>query len=112
MRAGFLTLACVLFMTSDAGAAPPSPFLPQSIAFWDAQHGIATFASCGQKDCLGKIATTEDGGRTWIARAKPPRIGDVTVVRGTAEAWVNSPGGFSVRSTAARRGGASQKPRG
>jgi photosystem II stability/assembly factor-like uncharacterized protein len=84
----------VLLLASDAGASRTPRFLPQSIAFWDAQHGIATFVACGMKDCLGRIATTADGGRTWIVRARPARIGDVTVVRGSAEAWVQAPGGF------------------
>ena len=64
MRAGFLILACALLLSSDAHAAPPSPFVPQSIAFWDAQHGLATFGACGHVSCLGEIATTSNGGRT------------------------------------------------
>ena len=94
MRAGFLILACALLLSSDAHAAPPSPFVPQSIAFWDAQHGIATFGACGHVSCLGKIATTSNGGRTWLVRRDEPRLGGVYVVRGTRDAWVQTSRGL------------------
>jgi photosystem II stability/assembly factor-like uncharacterized protein len=94
MRVAWLGIALVLLSTGSAGAAQTPRFLPQSIAFWDSTHGIATFLACGQKDCLGEIATTRDGGKSWIVRMRPPRIGDVTVVRDSAEAWVQAPDGF------------------
>jgi photosystem II stability/assembly factor-like uncharacterized protein len=94
MRAGFLILACSLLISSDAGAAPPSPYVPQSVAFWDGQNGIATFLSCGHWSCLGRVETTTDGGRTWHLRLQAPRLGDVFVVRGTRDAWVSSPRGY------------------
>jgi len=94
MRAGFLILACALLLSSDARAAPPSPFLPESIAFWDAQHGIATFGACGHVSCLGKIETTSNGGRTWLVRRDEPRLGGVYVVRGTRDAWVQTSRGL------------------
>jgi photosystem II stability/assembly factor-like uncharacterized protein len=107
MRARLLVVGCVFLLASDAGAARTPPhFVPQSIAFWDARHGIATFGACGHVSCLGEIATTSDGGRTWRARRHEPRLGSVFVVRGSRDAWVQtsrglsySPdGGFSWRS--------------
>src|SRR5439155_24201759 len=89
VRGGLGTLLCVLLLVSGAARASPTPpYLPESIAFWDAHHGIATFESCGQSNCLGEIATTEDSGKTWLVRWRHPRIGNVTVARGSNDAWV------------------------
>ena len=44
---------------------------PQSIAFRDAQNGMALGGGNAAKPGDVLIATTNDGGKTWIARTSP-----------------------------------------
>src|SRR5438876_1024093 len=57
-------------------------------SFMSAAVLSSSFESCGQSNCLGEIATTEDSGKTWLVRWRHPRIGNVTVARGSNDAWV------------------------
>jgi photosystem II stability/assembly factor-like uncharacterized protein len=44
---------------------------PQSIAFRDARHGMALGGGTAAQPTDDFIATTSDGGRTWVKRASP-----------------------------------------
>ena len=44
---------------------------PQSIAFYDARHGMALGGGTTAKPGDELIATTSDGGNTWVKRASP-----------------------------------------
>jgi photosystem II stability/assembly factor-like uncharacterized protein len=94
MRLGLVILTCLVLLASGANASRAPHFVPQSISFWDPQDGIATFDACGPTNCVGRIATTSDGGRTWTARRHGPWVGEVSVARGSTDAWVETERGL------------------
>lgn len=90
-----VALLCASVCVSSAGDAKNTPrFLPGSISFWDANRGAATLGACDQSVCVGEVATTEDGGRTWTVRWHGSSVGRVTVVPGTREAWLEGQRGL------------------
>jgi photosystem II stability/assembly factor-like uncharacterized protein len=82
-------LALVLAMSGAAQARTIRQAVPTSVAFWDRDHGVASFVVFGPTDrSQGYVSTTADGGRTWTIRWRGVAVSDVAVVRGTREAWV------------------------
>lgn len=81
-------LALVLTISGAADARTSRQAFPTSIAFWDRDHGLAAFAVLGPTGrSEGYISTTSDGGRSWTIRWRGPAVWDVTVVRGSRDAW-------------------------
>jgi photosystem II stability/assembly factor-like uncharacterized protein len=69
------------------GAAAPGrgPGAPLEISFWNAREGVAAFERA--------VGWTDDGGRTWHVRARA-RLGAITVVPGTHDAWADGATGL------------------
>lgn len=91
----YLALAAVIVLGGTGAAAHAtstrSP-LPYSVAFWNAQNGVAAlidWGTCSGRSyfCKGAIAVTHDGGRTWKTTWRGSAVRSVTVVRGTTHAW-------------------------
>jgi photosystem II stability/assembly factor-like uncharacterized protein len=81
-------LALVLTMSGAAQARTIKQPVPTSIAFWDRDHGLASFVVYGPTDrSEGYVSTTSDGGKTWTIRWRGTAAWEVGVVRGTREAW-------------------------
>jgi hypothetical protein len=96
MRLRLILATCVLplLAAGSAGGASARVLVPTEIAFWDARHGLAIFASptrCEQGTCTA-IGRTADGGRTWQLDAIPERWTDLAVVPGGG-AWARVPPG-------------------
>ena len=130
-----------IFGTSDAGAtwsviAPTTPFVHNSaagitaISFRDARHGIGVAArvdrAMAHDTSAAAVATTDDGGVTWILRHRPsqpgslsgvalvPAVSDATAViaayggvfvtRDNGDSWTMlEPGGYWAVRAAGRR---------
>jgi hypothetical protein len=87
------TAAAVAAVSPSPSSVAPSVFQPESVAFWDGDHGILAGefgnSSC-DPTCIGMIQVTDDGGRTWhVTRRGGDHIYDVTV-DGSQNAWVLS----------------------
>lgn len=66
------------------------PLLPQSVAFFDARHGLLATAPAACREphgCTARIETTGDGGRTWVVRLRARGPVALSAVRGTRLAW-------------------------
>lgn len=66
----------------------PASLVPNSIAFWDARHGLVGMGSNGQTHAAGAILATSNGGKTFrvALRTRVPVVW-VTAVAGTSRAW-------------------------
>jgi photosystem II stability/assembly factor-like uncharacterized protein len=81
-------LALVLTMSGAAQARTSRVAVPTSIAFWDRNHGLASFVVYGPTDqSEGYVSTTSDGGKTWSIRWRGVAVLHVAVVSGTDDAW-------------------------
>jgi photosystem II stability/assembly factor-like uncharacterized protein len=81
-------LALVLTMSGAAQARTSRQAVPTSIAFWDRNHGLASFVVYGPNDRFdGYVSVTSDGGRTWKTRWRGNGVSDVATVRGTLDGW-------------------------
>lgn len=75
-----------------AALAADTPFVPASIAFWDAANGIAVGTAAaggeiGTGRATGAVAVTADAGKSWrLARLGSGPLASVTVA-GAASAW-------------------------
>lgn len=81
---------------------PPSPnppvratFVPDQIAFWDAEHGVALGAMnpcVDQRSECQAIASTDDGGLTWVKRLdlRPQESASTVAIAGVSSAWISS----------------------
>jgi photosystem II stability/assembly factor-like uncharacterized protein len=62
--------------------------VPSSIAFWTRDHGLASSVVYGPTArSEGQLAVTRDGGKTWLTTWRGRAVFEVSVVRGTREAW-------------------------
>jgi photosystem II stability/assembly factor-like uncharacterized protein len=98
-----------------AKVGPVSPrFVPRAISFWDERHGLVVgsvppgeVGGC-PTSCLGLVAVTLDGGRTWRVTFRSPSELSGLAVFGDGDAWVAAEdGGLQIRS---RGGGQNWQP--
>jgi photosystem II stability/assembly factor-like uncharacterized protein len=86
--ARIVVLALVLTMSGAAQARTSRVAVPTSIAFWDRNHGLASFVVYGPTDrSEGYVASTGDGGKTWSIRWRGVAALHVAVISGTDAAW-------------------------
>jgi hypothetical protein len=62
-------------------------FVPNFVAFWTSQDGIAGGARCSPDECLGAIAVTGDGGGHWEVTLRTTASVVVGGVVGRTFAW-------------------------
>jgi photosystem II stability/assembly factor-like uncharacterized protein len=89
LRLLVLIAAVALLPAGSAGSARyVARLAPNSISFWDAQHGLVGTGPTWCSACgVGTIQTTDDGGRTWRIRFRPrDRITDVAT-SGSQHGW-------------------------
>jgi photosystem II stability/assembly factor-like uncharacterized protein len=81
-------LVLVLTMSGAAQARTTRQPVPTSIAFWDRNHGLASFVVYGPADrSEGYVSVTGDGGKTWTIRWRGTGVSSVGTVPGTRDAW-------------------------
>ena len=81
-------LSLVLATGGAAQARTISQFAPTSVAFWTANNGLMASVIYGPTArSQGRIAVTNDGGRTWSIRWRGRAAYAVSVIPGTREAW-------------------------
>jgi photosystem II stability/assembly factor-like uncharacterized protein len=81
-------LALVLTMSGAAQARTSRVAVPTSIAFWDRNHGLASFVVYGPTDrSEGYVASTRDGGKNWSIRWRGVAALHVAVVPEADAAW-------------------------
>jgi photosystem II stability/assembly factor-like uncharacterized protein len=81
-------LALVLTMSGAAQARTSRVAIPTSVAFWDRNHGLASFVVYGPTDrSEGYLSTTSDAGENWSIRWRGTAVMEVGIVRGSREAW-------------------------
>ena len=78
----------VLSGAADAGTVVQEA--PESVAFWDRDHGLATFIGCRRMNrCEGHLSVTADGGKTWTIRWRGPAVSSVQTTPGSRVGWAN-----------------------
>jgi photosystem II stability/assembly factor-like uncharacterized protein len=98
-RIATVALLLVLSGAADAGTITrATPATPESIAFWDRDHGLAAFVRYGpMNQSHGHISVTADGGKTWTIRWRGTAVSAVATVTetgvGLAQVWSRTPCG-------------------
>ena len=85
-----MAFAALLGAVLSLGAAA-RPFEPQSLAFWDARHGLVQGYEVGGRYRQAVWLTT-DGGRTWRTVKRGPGPYWIAAVRGGSAGWIALPG--------------------
>jgi photosystem II stability/assembly factor-like uncharacterized protein len=84
-----MAFAALLAAVLSVGARPA--FEPQSLAFWDARHGLVQgFELAGER--REAVWLTADGGRTWRTVKRGPGPYWIAAVRGGRDGWIALPG--------------------
>jgi photosystem II stability/assembly factor-like uncharacterized protein len=84
-----MAFAALLAAVLSAGTQPR--FEPQSLAFWDARHGLVQgYALRGGREQA--VWLTADGGRTWRTVQRGPGPYWIAAVRGGSDGWIALPG--------------------
>jgi hypothetical protein len=79
-----LAAALALLAAGASPRIPPSGFQPQTLAFWDARHGLVAGFEIRADGHYGPAATrlTSDGGRAWRTVRRGVGPYGLAVVRG------------------------------
>src|SRR5919197_13890 len=84
-----MAFAALLAAVVSVGVQPS--FEPQSLAFWDARHGLVQGAELRGKH-REAVWMTADGGRTWRTVKRGPGPYWIAAVRGGSDGWIALPG--------------------
>jgi photosystem II stability/assembly factor-like uncharacterized protein len=87
-----LAAALALLAAEASPHTKPSRFEPQTLAFWDARHGLVAGFEFRDNRRRAVARLTSDGGRTWRTVRRGIGPYGVAVVRGGRHGWIALPG--------------------